>query len=207
MTTLWLVRHGQTDWNIEGRYQGLSDVPLNVTGIDQAENAAQELSNHQFDAIFSSNLERAYHTAQIISEKIHLPIQVDPRLSEISLGEWEGVLFDEVMALHKDGIEERNRNPLYARPPGGECLAEVAERMQAALEDIFDAYPDGQVVIVSHGLALATLLCLSSGLPLEQAYQMIPDNACPIAIEWPETKQAERIILKDKVEALPTHRN
>jgi 2,3-bisphosphoglycerate-dependent phosphoglycerate mutase len=83
MTQLWLIRHGLTDWNLEGRYQGQSDIPLNAEGLAQARRLAERLKGTSIEALFSSDLLRAYQTAKILGECLGLPVQADPRLREI----------------------------------------------------------------------------------------------------------------------------
>ena len=92
MTEIWIVRHGQTDWNVEGRYQGQADRPLNAVGLAQAQQAAEQLRGRDFAAIYSSDLQRARVTAEIIAGQLGLPVQVDRRLREVNQGEWEGLL-------------------------------------------------------------------------------------------------------------------
>lgn len=184
MTHLCLVRHGQTDWNLEGRYQGQSDVPLNENGRAQAHALAQQLHGHQFAGVYASDLERAKETAEIIATIFHLPVTIDPRLREIDQGEWEGQLVDDIKAHYAELWQQRTVDPASIRPPGGETVGEVAERVHALLDDIVNAYPNGSVLIVSHGLALATAICEVRGIPVGQAYSVIPDNAAPIWVEW-----------------------
>lgn len=190
MTELWLVRHGATDWNLQGRYQGQIDVPLNPTGLEQAQALAQKLAGKKFAAIYCSHLERARQTAQALADRLNLAVKIDPRLQEVSLGDWEGELFDDIAQNYPEHIAERRSNPVHSRPPGGESVAEVAARMAQAADDIARAHPEGPVIIVSHGLALATLICLARQIPLNQAFKLIPENAAPEVIEWPSPPQA-----------------
>jgi broad specificity phosphatase PhoE len=186
MTELWLVRHGQTDWNIEGRFQGQSDIPLNEAGLEQAQILSEKLMNEDsFVAIFSSDLKRAYRTAEIIAEPIGLKIQIDPRLREVNQGEWEGKIYKEIVETYNTVWDNRQTNPEDTRPPGGESVKEVAMRVIAAADDITCRYPTGRVMIVSHGLALSTLLCTARNIPLSQAYSHIPHNATPEVVTWP----------------------
>jgi broad specificity phosphatase PhoE len=182
---LYLIRHGQTDWNVEGRYQGQTDQPLNATGRAQAEALAQQLAPLRFEAVYSSNLLRAVETAQIVAVALGLTVQLDPRLREINQGEWEGQLVADIARLYRTAWADRTHNPLLARAPGGESVAEVAARLADAAGDFARRHPAGPVLVVSHGLALATLICQARQRPLAEAYQAIPENGRPEVIDWP----------------------
>jgi broad specificity phosphatase PhoE len=95
MTTLLLVRHGETDWNAERRWQGHADVPLNERGRDQAERLAEELENARVDAVYSSDLSRARETAEIVGARLGVPVVLDPALREIDVGSREGLTWPE----------------------------------------------------------------------------------------------------------------
>jgi broad specificity phosphatase PhoE len=179
---LWLVRHGQTDWNIEGRWQGQANPPLNATGCEQAQALVNELADVKFEAIYSSDLQRAYETAFAVAKDKDLPVQVDSRLREINLGEWEGMLGIEIAQKYPVLWSERENNPLDSHPPGGESVMELAQRIIPAISDILEKHLRGSVLIVSHGLALAVFLCHIRGLPLQQAFEQIPENIRPITV-------------------------
>lgn len=184
MTKFCLIRHGQTDWNLEGRYQGQSDVPLNETGRAQARALAEKLAGQSFDAAYASDLSRARETAEIVAAALHLPVTLEKRLREIHQGEWEGQLVDDIKARYADVWQQRAIDPASIRPPQGETVGEVAARVSAALEEISRAHPQGSVLVVSHGLSLATVLCKARGIPVGQAYTVIPDNAEPLWVDW-----------------------
>jgi broad specificity phosphatase PhoE len=184
MTQFCLIRHGQTDWNLEGRYQGQSDVPLNAVGISQAKTLAMQLKGQSFSAIFSSDLMRAKETADIAAAILNLPVNLDIRLREINQGKWGGQLVDVIKARYADLWDQRKVDPAGVRPPGGETVGEVASRIYAALNEISQKYPDGNVIIASHGLALATVICKVQDIKVGQAYRVIPENAIPIWVTW-----------------------
>jgi alpha-ribazole phosphatase len=184
MTRLALVRHGQTDWNLEGRYQGQTDQPLNAAGLEQARQLADHLDGHHFDAIYASGLRRARATAEVIAERLGLALHIDPRLKEVNLGEWEGLTVPEIKARYIEIWDARQADPEHVPPPGGETVAEVGQRMCQAADDIARGWPDGQVLIVAHGMALATLLAKARHLPFAEALRLIPDNAQLTEVDW-----------------------
>ncbi len=185
MTHLWLSRHGETDWNLEGRFQGQADSPLNASGLAQACQLADLLVDAGIQAIYCSDLQRALRTAQIIGEKLGLSPQVDKRLREIRLGDWEGMQSEQIKSQYPEIWHRRQLDPVHVPPPGGENLLELAERVWAAADQISQQHPDETVLIVSHGVTLACLICRARGLPLAQALHVIPDNAHPIQLDWP----------------------
>ncbi len=188
MTQLCLIRHGQTDWNLEGRYQGQSDVPLNENGHEQAKSLIEKLKEQTFSAVYSSDLMRAQQTAAPIAKMLDIPIQIEPRLREINQGEWEGVLVDDIKARYAEIWSKRTVDPANVRPPGGETVREVANRVYAALDEIARIFPTDQVIVVSHGLSIATAICRDKNIPVGQAYTVIPDNVQPVWMEWKPDK-------------------
>src|SRR6185437_15592133 len=121
MTTLLIARHGETDWNREGRWQGWADPPLNDTGRAQAKQLAGELRDTPFDAVYSSDLRRAFETAEILAAPHDIPVVADPGLREIDVGSWSGLTRAEIDARFPDG--ER---------PGGETRDEHLARVLQA---------------------------------------------------------------------------
>lgn len=184
MPQLILIRHGQTDWNLEGRYQGKRDVPLNDAGLVQAAQLADQLAGQRFSAIFSSPLQRASITAEIVARRLGLPVILEPRLREIDQGDWEGRLLSDVRQEYAAIWQQQKADPTDHRAPNGESVREVAQRMAAAADEIARLHPNGRVLVVSHGLALATLFCQAQGIPLAEVYKHIPDNAQPLTIHW-----------------------
>jgi 2,3-bisphosphoglycerate-dependent phosphoglycerate mutase len=186
MTEFWLIRHGQTDWNILFRYQGQTDIPLNETGLAQARALAAQLaeSGQPFAAIYSSDLVRAARTAEILGGALHLEVCQHTGLRELCFGEWEGHTRDEIHAQYAELVAERRTHPLDARPPGGETNRELAQRITNTANEIARAHPTGPVIIVSHGLALAMLTCLACDYPLEDVYSHGLDNAAPRQVTW-----------------------
>lgn len=154
---LW--RHGQTRWNVEGRFQGQSDIPLDEIGVEQAESAARRLAALRPSAIISSDLGRAMATAAPLAQLTGLTVTTDKELRERHGGAWEGLTDPEI----------RERYPAEHaawQPPGGESTAAVAERAGAAMARIADGMVPGTLaVVVSHGAALRLGAAWLLGLP------------------------------------------
>lgn len=179
MTTLLLIRHGQTEWNLEGKYTGQADIPLNETGRLQALQVALEVKQWSIDAIFSSDLMRALETATIVASKCHCGtnVQTDPRLREINQGVWEGMHFDDIKSRFATEFAARQTDPLTVSAPDGETVGVVRKRVMEALRDICQQYPNGRVVVVAHGLALAIVRCCLLKQPIQDVWLFIPPNA------------------------------
>lgn len=187
MTVLWLVRHGQTDWNLSGKWQGQApEAPgLNKAGREQAVAARDHLRGTHFSAIYSSDLPRAVQTAELIAEPCGLTVRLEPRLREINLGAWEGMPSAEIEAHFRQELEARARNPFRTRAPNGESPRDVAERVLQAVNEIVAEHLNGTVAIVSHGVSLGVIICHAEGIPMDEIYEHIPDNAQPYCVQWP----------------------
>jgi len=150
MAQLLLARHGETDWNRNGRVQGHTDIPLNATGIAQAQALAERLAGEPLVAVFASDLERARVTAAAVAARHGLPVSIDPDLREKNFGTWEGLT----------GIEIQERFPDATRGAwgDGESTGEVTERVITALERVRREHPDALVLVVAHGGPLRAAL-------------------------------------------------
>lgn len=170
MPRIILVRHGETDWNTEGRIQAQLDTPLNETGREQATLVAARLTAEPFAAIYSSDLGRAYETAQIIAGNHHVPITSDSRLRELDYGRWAGLTFAEINAQYGAQAEQWWRGDLSAKPHGGEALIDVDARIGAVLAEIRAAHKGQTVLVVSHGGPLAQFVCRALDLVPEKRW-------------------------------------
>ena len=181
----WLVRHGQTDWNVQRRYQGHTDIPLNALGRAQALELAEGINGSQIAAIYSSDLSRALETAGILAQHTQSPVTPDRRLREIAMGKWEGRTLAEVSQGLPEGSTGLAYTEAHTRAPGGESLTEVAERVRSFADEIAERHAGQIVLVVTHGLSLAALRCLAVGLPLAEAIDLVPDNCSIVRIFWP----------------------
>lgn len=173
---LILMRHGQTDWNLDGRMQGQLDTDLTEIGRSQAKEAARELSARRPVAIVSSDLRRAWDTAVILADHCTGPVDLrsDSRLRETSLGEWEGLNHEQVDARHP-GTRLRWRFDATLAPPGGENRIQVAARARPVVTELLTElsdWGDRPVVLVAHGGLIAGLVAALLGLP-EQCYPVL----------------------------------
>jgi len=154
--TFYLVRHGETLFNVQGKMQGWSDSPLTEEGIRVAENLGRGLKDVPFAAAYSSTSERAMDTANIVLDGRAIPLQTDKNLREFHYGTWEGLRGEDILEQHPDMYT----NPTVFKQAGGETTQEVVDRLKAALQTIGQQYEKtgGNVMIVSHGMATVNLL-------------------------------------------------
>lgn len=160
MTRLWLVRHGETDWNVEQRFQGTSDQLLNATGEAQAQSLAPRLADIAFDGIYSSDLKRVKRTAELALDGSLEGVTLDSRLQELDFGEWEGLSWREVREQFPDEFaiwaDDREQNP-----HGGERITDVVRRVELFLNDMQRQHgKDDHVLIFAHGGVFAVMVCM-----------------------------------------------
>jgi uncharacterized phosphatase len=149
MTLLYLVRHGETDWNLQRRIQGSTDIPLNETGRAQARTTGGLLARRNWDAIYASPLSRAFETASIIASSVGLPAPTtEPLLVERNYGEAEGMTGTDIDALYPAGVDV----------PGRESREAVTARVLPALLAIAEQHHDQAVIVVSHGGVIRSVL-------------------------------------------------
>ncbi len=176
-TTLLLIRHGQTEWNLRGKYTGQSDIPLNETGRQEARLLAQELAHNPPEVVVSSDLIRARETAEIVAAPFALHVHTDSDLREINQGVWEGMYFPDIKAKYAAEFAEREANPLEVAPPQGETVGQVRDRVLTAVTKIIHTHPGKRIAVVAHGLALALIKAHYTNHPIQQVWDLIPPNA------------------------------
>jgi broad specificity phosphatase PhoE len=159
-----LLRHAETDWNRERRFQGWRDVPLSATGREQAESAARLLAASRIEAVWSSPLARARDTAAIIAAPHRLAVQESDAFREMGFGEWEGLTRDEVRERFPDAHRAWAETPHEAAWPGAEPLAMVRARALAGLEALRAAHTGQTICLVSHGITGRLLILEALGL-------------------------------------------
>lgn len=183
MLELTLVRHGETAWNTERRYQGGSDVPLNDVGRVQAEQLAPRLQNIAFDAVYSSDLSRAMQTAQLALAERAALIRPEPRLREINFGKFEGLTYEEIKQQYPQELAtwEQDRNmPTH----GGESLDAVVARVRDFAAHLRGTHDTQHVLVVGHGGSLGILLALALDMPPGKWWQFRFKNAGISQVQW-----------------------
>jgi broad specificity phosphatase PhoE len=180
MSRLYLVRHGETLWNREGRIQGGQDVPLGPRGLAQAEALAAWLAGRPVSQVVSSDLVRARATAQVIGDRLGLPVRLDPDLREMAYGAWEGRTQRELAMEAGTGFAAFVRDSRRA-PPGGESFLQVARRARRAAQRLLEE--GDEVVAVAHGGSIRAILCWALGLPLSQRGRLLLDNGSVSVLE------------------------
>ncbi|MCY7675852.1 histidine phosphatase family protein [Bacillus safensis] len=176
MTTICLVRHGETDWNAAKRIQGRTDIPLNDTGKWQAEQTGLYLKDVHWDVVISSPLIRAKETAHLILNHVHAPLVIMDDFIERDYGDAEGMSFEERQKLFPD-----------KQYPNMEPLETIQNRMLEGIEKVRAAYPDQHVLIVAHGAAIHALLTTLADEHMGlQNTRLV--NACLNYVEWTDGK-------------------
>ena len=183
MTRFILLRHGQTDWNLQRKYQGHADIPLNDTGIQQAFSASEALKNESFNVAFSSDLIRARTTAETaLRYHPRTALIINPIFRERAFGVLEGTPYQRDL-LNPTIRESIDKDPYgHKFDNGGESLLDVYARADEAYRMIRAAYPDQTVLVISHGTFLSLFLVILKSLPISARKDFIIDNASPIYV-------------------------
>lgn len=184
VTRFIIVRHGETTWNKEGRYQGQQDTPLSERGREQGGRAARALKDIPIHAVYASPLRRSYETAEMCARYHHLPVQQEPRLLEINHGAWEGRLAREVEEQYPELLRQWHTTVTDVRMPGGETLAEVQQRAMAAIYDIAVRHDGQTVLIAGHDAVNKAVLCRCLDMPLDHFWFIKQDNTCINVLEY-----------------------
>ena len=170
-TTIVLVRHGETDWNRENRFQGRADTELNEAGRAQARMLALELAGENFRAAYSSPLLRAHETALILAASLDLEVEPADELMEVDVGSWSGLTRTDIEARFPDGF---NRWLEYGHGwDDGESYDELGARVVSGLLRIAAAHPHGNVLAVTHGGPIRSALAAAEGVPFDEARRSI----------------------------------
>lgn len=174
---LFFIRHGQTDWNIEGKIQGSRNIQLNDTGIKQAEELITKVleEKYKFSKIYSSPQRRAAKTAEILSKATNIQYIIDDGLGEIDFGAWEGLSWREVREQYPTEYNEWYVNRRYTKAPEGESYEDMMKRVLKAIRKIIDENNE-DVAIVTHSAVIMCLQCCLTNTPFNEMKKFKPEN-------------------------------
>ena len=176
LTRLYLLRHGETDWNQKSIFQGQTDIDLNKRGREQAKKAAEITQKLEFDQIYSSDLKRAKNTALMISREKNSEIKESKQLREMNFGDWEGLSFAEIKKQYSDLASAWQQDPVHNYPPGGEKLSDFKFRIEAFFQKIIERYQGNKILVVTHGGVIKLYLTAVLSIKLENFWQFQIDN-------------------------------
>ena len=183
-TRIVAIRHGETAWNVDTRIQGHLDIPLNTTGLWQADQVARALADEPITAIYTSGLKRAHATAQAVARSTGAPLTTHTGLRERSFGHFQGRTFAEIEAeLPEDAHRWRKRDPHYA-PEGGESLVTLKERIERTVAQLAQQHLGEQVVMVAHGGVLDVLYRLATRQDIQAPRTWQLSNAAINRLLW-----------------------
>ena len=182
---LILVRHGESEWNRIGRYQGQEDAPLSELGLRQADALGNRLQHERIDAIYASPLQRAKRTGEAIA-RFHpsVPFIEDKALYEIHHGEWQGLLADEVRERYAELLEEWRTYPTRCQMPGGESFSNILKRTLTLRERVSKLHHDGTVIFSTHDVVIKILIADALGMHMDRINRIWVTNASISVIEY-----------------------
>lgn len=190
---IYFVRHGETDWNVQKKIQGKTDIPLNQRGQEQARRLADKLLTENLKAVsvYTSPQKRAFQTAQELAVAMKLDLKVLSGLAEMNLGEWEGLNWRIIFEKYGEQYLDWNSHRRYTRTPGGESYNDVLGRSIEALKEILENEM-GNVIVVTHSAVLMALRCYHAHLPFTEenmVRKFKSDNAEVILLDASELRK------------------
>lgn len=188
MTSIYLVRHGQTAWNREEIFRGRTDIPLDETGLRQAELVAEYFKGVEIHRIYSSPLSRARETARKIAQLHNLNVELLKGIIDLSFGNWEGHSHKEIQSNDKETYRLWREEPHRVRLPGGESLDDVRTRAMASMEEVIRNHSGKTLVLVSHRVVNKVLICGILGVDNSHFWQITQDTTAINLIQYKNGK-------------------
>ena len=181
--TIYIVRHGQTEWNLLGKTQGHGNSDLTPKGIEQAELLADSMTKYLIDYIYSSDLGRAYQTAEIIGNKLNIEVEKTEALREMNFGTWEGRIIKDIIEEDPALYKMWRNEPHLAKIPQGETLSQIKERTDAFIKEINEKYDGKHIVLVTHSLCARIMLLSFLDSSVQNIYRINQGNTALNIIE------------------------
>ena len=182
--TFYIVRHGQTNWNILGKTQGHGNSDLTPKGENQALELSKAIKEYPIDYIYSSDLGRAVQTAEIIGSTIGVDIIQTPSLREMGFGDWEGLLIEEIKKDHAETYETWRNQPHLVNIPNGETLHIIKDRVDAFIKELNEKYDNKHILLVSHSVTVRVMLLSFLNSGVENIYRIKQDNTALNIVEY-----------------------
>ncbi|SHH50023.1 histidine phosphatase family protein [Tepidibacter thalassicus] len=184
MNKFFIVRHGQTEWNIQGKTQGHGNSSLTEKGKEETKKLAIKLSKYNIDYIYSSDLGRTMETSNIISSVLQKEVIYDKNLREINFGKWEGLTIDEIKNQYSDIYKIWRNEPHNALIPDAENLISLKERLLKCINSLNKKHRNSNILLVSHGMSIKVLLLSLLGSDLSNLYRIKQDNTALNIVEF-----------------------
>ncbi len=181
--TIYIVRHGQTEWNLLGKTQGHGNSDLTPKGIEQAELLADSMTKYPIDYIYSSDLGRAYQTAEIIGNKLSIEVEKTEALREMNFGTWEGRIIKDIIEEDPELYKMWRNEPHLAKIPQGETLSQIKKRTDAFIKEINEKYDGKHIVLVTHSLCARIMLLSFLDSDVKNIYRINQANTALNIIE------------------------
>ena len=197
MTEIIIIRHGETEWNQTGRFQGHSDVPLSETGRAQAEALGRNLALDHVDAVYASDLTRALETATPLAARFGLTVTPDPLLRELNFGAWEGQSFNDVNAENPDAMKQFYNDPERAGIPHSEPFPDFQKRVAGRVREIVAEQRGKRIVIVSHGASIRILFADILAMPIRSIWHISQFNTAVNKIRFEDDGFAVVTLMND----------
>ncbi|HYF82889.1 MAG TPA: histidine phosphatase family protein [Clostridia bacterium] len=195
MTRLYLVRHGETEWNKASKVQGRTDIELSCEGIKQAQLLAERLARENIDYIYSSSLKRALKTAEIIADYKSCGIVKSEEYHEICLGPWEGMTINEIREKYSEHFRVYKEDPANFKLPGAETFMNLTERTYNAIIEIVRKHKGSNILLVSHGTAIKAAIIRILGIDIVNYTKFRIDNVSISIIDFPEDMPEKPVVL------------
>lgn len=184
MTKVYLIRHGETEWNAKGKYLGLTDIPLNNNGERQAKALSSFLSKERIDAVYSSALTRTIQTARIIAEPHELEVSKISELNEVDFGEWDGLTYFEIKERYSNLADDWLNKTSEVQITGGETWSHFKKRVVSGLRKILNENENKNILIVSHGGPIKAIISEVLGLSLTSFWKIRQDRGAINIVEF-----------------------
>ncbi len=194
---IYLIRHGETQWNKAMRFQGHRDIPLSEKGLEQAMALSCRLSSENIKSVYSSDLVRAVETADQIAKPHGLEVIKESALREINFGQWEGLTYNEIKVNHGELIAKWWKNPMENSTPGGEKLSQLVNRIVPVVRNIVERHMGENVVVVCHGGTVKALIGTILHMDLNKYWKIRQDNASLNILEFQDWDSGTVTLLND----------